>query len=80
MNQKKTNTILSWNVVLDTTLNKEDILAFQVLDYVLMTMPGAVLKQKIIDAGIGKNVESTYESGILQPYWSIVAKYANYEG
>ena len=43
------NTILSWNVVLDTTLNKEDILAFQVLDYVLMTMPGAVLKQKIID-------------------------------
>lgn len=27
----------------------------------------------------GKNVESTYESGILQPYWSIVAKYANYE-
>lgn len=73
------NTILSWNVVLDTTLNKEDILAFQVLDYVLMTMPGAVLKQKIIDAGIGKNVESTYESGILQPYWSIVAKYANYE-
>ena len=73
------NTILSWNVVLDTTLNKEEVLAFQVLDYVLMTMPGAVLKQKIIDAGIGKNVESTYESGILQPYWSIVAKYANYE-
>ena len=44
------NTILSWNVVLDTTLNKEEVLAFQVLDYVLMTMPGAVLKQKIIDS------------------------------
>lgn len=73
------NTILSWNVVLDTTLKKEECLAFQILDYVLMGMPGAVLKQEIIDAGIGKSIYSTYESGILQPYFSITAKYANAE-
>ena len=49
MLQTLNDIIENFNYVINPNCNKEDILAFQVLDYVLMTMPGAVLKQKIID-------------------------------
>ena len=41
-----------------------------------MEMPGAFLKQALIDAKIGKDVYSQYEDDICQPMYSIVAKYA----
>lgn len=65
---------LSYNVVLDTSLNKELYLAFDILDHALITFPGAPLKQALIDAGIGTDILSEYESGIYQPYFSIIAK------
>ena len=58
---------------LDTTLN----VAFSVLEYALLDAPGAPVKQALLDAGIGKDVEGSYEDGILQPSFSIVAKHAN---
>ena len=48
---------------LDTTLN----VAFSVLEYALLDAPGAPVKQALLDAGIGKDVEGSYEDGILQP-------------
>ncbi len=71
------NTALAYNTVVGTSLDKELYLAFQVLDYALMGMPGAPLKQAILDSGIGKDVYSVYDNGIYQPYFSIIAKYAN---
>lgn len=73
------NTMLAYNWVIGDYTDTELNLAFIVLDYALMQMPGAPLKQKIIDAGIGKDIYSQYADGIAQPFYSIVANYANEE-
>ena len=71
---EKDNTYLSYNCVTGENLNREHYLAFQVLDYALCSAPGAVLKQVLLDKGIGKDIYSFYDNGIKQPYFSIVAK------
>ncbi|MFW5676313.1 MAG: insulinase family protein, partial [Acetivibrio ethanolgignens] len=64
-------TYLSYNVVMGTSLDRELYLAIQILDYVLLSAPGAPLKQAILDAGIGNDILSgSYENGIKQPYFS----------
>ncbi len=77
--EEENNTYLSYNAVIGTSLDRELYLAFQVLDYALVEAQGSPVKQKLIDAGIGTEVFSTYENGIYQPYYSIVAKNANKE-
>lgn len=71
------NTVLALNYVIGTSLDAELNIAFQVLEYALMEMPGAPLKQALIDAGIGKDVYGQYEDDIYQPFYSVVAKYSN---
>lgn len=73
------NTYLTYNVSMGTSLDKELYVAMEVLDYVLCSAPGAPVKQALLDAGIGKDVYSTLENGIYQPYFSIVAKNAREE-
>lgn len=73
------NTYLSYSVVVDSVLNRELYLAFQILDYALLEAPGAPIKEKLLRAGLGEDVMSTYENGIRQPYFSIMVKKANYE-
>lgn len=73
------NTYLSWNKSMGTALDKELSLAFQVLDYALLSAPGAPLKKALIDAGIGKDILGSYDDGIYQPMISVVAKNANLE-
>ena len=70
-------TYLTYNVVVGTSLDVELSNAFAVLDYALLSSPGAVLKQALLDAGIGMDIMSSYENGILQPVYSIIAKNAN---
>lgn len=77
--EKKDNTYLSYNFSVGSSLDSELYVGLQILDYVLCSAPGAPLKQTLIDKGIGKDVYSTYENGILQPYFSVVAKNANIE-
>ena len=71
------NAYLAYNVVVDTVLNKEYYLAFDVLDYALLGAPGAPLKQALLDASIGKDIISSYDNSTYQPIFSIVAKNAN---
>lgn len=73
------NTYLTYNVSMGTSLDKKLYIAMDVLDYVLCSAPGAPVKQALIDKGIGKDVYSTFESGIYQPYFSVVAKNADEE-
>ena len=70
----KENTYLSYNIAMKDNLNPEHYLAFQVLDYVLCSAPGAPLKQALLDAGIGKDVYGFYDNGVKQPYFSLVSK------
>ena len=73
------NTYLSCNMVVGTALDVRLCLAFSVLEYVLLDAPGAPVKQALLDARIGKDVYGSYEDGILQPFFSIVAKNAKEE-
>ena len=73
------NTFLSYNKVIGTSLDKELYLAFQILDYALLSAPGAPLKKALTDAGIGKDIMGAYDNGIFQPIFSVVAKNANVE-
>ncbi len=68
------NTYLSYNMVIDNVLDRELYIAFQILEYTLLSASGAVLKQALLDRGIGKDVLSTYENGIYQPFFSIIVK------
>ena len=71
------NTYLSYNVVVGTSTDAKLYLAMDILDYALILAPGAPLKQALIDAGIGTDVYSDYESSVYQPIYSIVSKNAN---
>ena len=73
------NTYLSYNKVVGTSLDKELYLAFQILDYALLSAPGAPLKKALTDAGIGKDIMGSYDNGIYQPIFSVIAKNANAE-
>lgn len=71
------NTYLSYNKVIGTSLDRELYLGFEVLDYALLSAPGAPLKKALVDAGIGKDIMGSYDNGIYQPIFSVVAKNAN---
>ena len=43
----------------------------------LLTATGAPLKQALLDAGIGQDIMSSYDNGVKQPIFSIIAKNAN---
>ncbi len=73
------NTYLSYNKVIGTSLDKELYLAFQILDYALLSAPGAPLKKALTDAGIGKDIMGSYDNGIYQPIFSVISKNANEE-
>ena len=70
----KSNSYLSYNTVLSTSLDEKLYVAFQVIEYALLSSPGAVLKQALLDSGICKDVQSTYENGVYQPYFSVIVK------
>lgn len=67
----------SYNVSMGTCLDRELYVAMQVLDYALCSAPGAPVKVALMDAGIGEDVYSVCENGILQPFFSFVAKNVN---
>ena len=71
------NTYLSYNMVVGEAADIHLSLAFEVLDYALLSAPGAPLKQALLDAKIGKDIYGSFEDGIKQTYFSIVAKGAN---
>lgn len=74
---QENKTYLSYNRVVGDTLDEMLYQAFDVLDYALVSSPGAPVKQALTDAGIGDDVYGSYDAGILQPVFSFVAKNAN---
>lgn len=73
---EENNTYLSYNKVIGTSLDEKLYLAFSVLDYALLSAPGAPLKKALTDAGIGYDVSGSYDNGVYQPVFSVIAKNA----
>ena len=65
---------LAFAVTVGEGQNKEHYMAFPILDYAICAAQGAPIKKALIEKGIGEDVYSTLEMGILKPYLSIIAK------
>ncbi|WP_026507264.1 insulinase family protein [Butyrivibrio sp. MC2013] len=63
---------LNWSV--GNSLDPKLYLALDVLDYSLCSAPGAIVKKALYDKGLGTDVYSSFENGLLQPFFSIVSK------
>lgn len=68
------NTYFSYNMVIGKPEDEKICAAFEILDYALLSAPGAPLKKALLDAGIGQDIYGSFEDGIFQPYFTIVAK------
>ena len=77
--EEKDNTYLAYNVSVGDVLDVNLSAAMSIIEYVLLEAPGAPLKQRLLDEGIGKDIDGGYDSGVRQPYFSVVAKNSNPE-
>lgn len=77
--EEKDNGYLALNFSVGDVLDLKLITAFDILDYALLSRPGAPLRQSLLNAGIGKDIIGGFDSGIRQPMFSIIAKNANPE-
>ena len=71
------NTYLAYAKVVGMAGDKVLDQAFTVLDYALISAPGAPVRQALIDAGIGQDVYGSFDDGVLQPTFGFYAKNAN---
>lgn len=72
-------TFISQNYVVGRSEDAEMVLAFTILNYILLGTPAAPLKKALIEAGIAKDVFGSFNSSIRQPTFSIVIKNSNRE-
>jgi hypothetical protein len=70
-------TYLAYNRVIGTSTDAVLYQAFDILDYALVSAPGAPVRQALIDAGIGDDVSGSFDNGVKQPVFTIMAKNAN---
>lgn len=76
---ERDNTYLAYNISLGEQPDRKFCYGFSALADVLCTMPGAPVKQALLDAGIGTDLNCAYDTGVKQPYFSMIAKNANVE-
>jgi len=68
---------MSLNFVIGDHSNRERVLAFEMLEKILLSSDAAPLKKALIDKGIGQNVVGFFNSGIRQPVLSVMVKNAS---
>ena len=73
------NTYLSYARTAGNSTDSTLCTAFDILDYALLSAPGAPLQKALLEAKIGKDIYGSYVDGILQPYFMVVAKGAKKE-
>ncbi len=66
-------TYLSLSMLTGEAVDFELMLALSILEHALLKTQSAPLRQALINAKIGKDVFSTFENSVLQPYFSITA-------
>ena len=67
-------TYYAYAVAMDVTLDQNICRAFDLLSYVLAEMPGAPLKQALLDAGIGTDIDVEFCDILRQSYFCIATK------
>ena len=69
-------TYYAWACAMDITMDQETCRAFELLSYVLVEMPGAPLKQALLDAGIGSDIDVDFCDILRQSYFALTTKNA----
>lgn len=72
-------TYYAYAAAMDVTLDPKVCKAFELLSYVLIEMPGAPLKQALLDAGIGSDIDGEFCDILRQSYFAISTKNARAE-
>lgn len=67
-------TYLSMGYAVGTALEEKLYVAMEALRYALIDMPGSPVRQALLSAGIGKDIECSYSKEMLQPVFSITAR------
>ena len=73
------NSYLSYTKVIGEGTDKKLAIAFSVLDYALLSAPGAPIRKNLLKAGVGKDIMGYFEDDMRQPYFTIISKNANVE-
>ncbi len=73
--EKENGVFYSYNVLLGDWADLTEAIAFEIIDQVLFSNPGAPVKQALIDAGLGEDFMSGM-TNLLQPNFTVVAKNA----
>ncbi len=69
--------IYSYATTAGDALNQLDYYGMKILDYAIISMPGAPLRKALTDAGIGKEVNGGFSSGSLQNEFCVITKEAD---
>ena len=77
--KEESSAYLAYCMTAGDELDQDLYLALQILDYAIGTTPGAPIKKALIEKGIGQDITSGYNNGILQPYFSITAQNTSVE-
>lgn len=72
-------TYLSYNVAMSKPQKQYECVGLEILEYLLMDAPGAIMKDALLELGIAEDVFGSFDGGLRQPMFSIVAKNANVE-
>ena len=70
--ENKTNLAVAY--ALGSALDIKQDIAFDVIDRILINSPSAILKERLLGAGIGDDISGGNQGGIKQSYFAIVAK------
>ncbi len=77
-NEKEENkTYLTYNIMIGSAEDLSLSVAMDMIDYAIISAEGTPLWKALTDAGIGTEIYASYDSGICQHFYSIVAKNAN---
>ncbi len=69
-------TYYAYATAMDITLDQRICKAFEILSYILVEMPGAPLKQALLDAGIGSDIDVDFTDILRQSYFAVTTKNA----
>ena len=65
-------TFLALNWIVGKSLDMKDMMGLEILEHAILRTQAAPLRKALIDAKLGKDVDSMFESDILQPFFSII--------
>ena len=74
--ESENGTYYAFNKVIGLSTDPELAAAFSVLDYALLSAPGAPIVRALLKAGIGEDVYGYYEADEKQPLFTVIAKNA----